>query len=154
VTFAGELIGIYLAPHRAAELRAVEEARADPGHGLEGDRFFVPEGTGQRRSPDSELTLIEIESIEALARDYKIELEPGRARRSFLTRGVPLNHLVGQEFLVGQVRLRGIRLCEPCDHLESLTVSGVKNALRHRGGLRAQILSGGPVRRGNSIRPA
>jgi MOSC domain-containing protein YiiM len=49
--------------------------------------------------------------------------------------------------------LRGIRLCEPCGHLESLTVKGVKDGLCHRGGLRAQIVHGGHLRAGDTIRP-
>ena len=80
-------------------------------------------------------------------------LEPGEARRNLVTRGVPLNHLVGREFRIGDVLLRGLRLCEPCEHLEALTVQGIKNALCHRGGLRAQIIQGGIMRTGDSIGP-
>ncbi|HEV2713908.1 MAG TPA: hypothetical protein VGU64_01505, partial [Terriglobales bacterium] len=61
------------------------------------------------------------EAIEALSRDCAIELAPGDARRNLVTRGVPLNHLVGKEFLIGAVKIRGLRLCEPCDHLQQLT---------------------------------
>ncbi|HMC90102.1 MAG TPA: MOSC domain-containing protein, partial [Gemmataceae bacterium] len=67
--------------------------------------------------------------------------------------GVPLNHLVGKEFQIGEVILRGLRLCEPCGHLEALTVQGVKDGLCHRGGLRAQILHGGLVKVGDPISP-
>ena len=52
---------------------------------------------------------------------------------------------------IGEVLLRGMRLCEPCDHLESLTRPGVREALIHRGGLRAQILEGGVIRVGDPI---
>jgi len=41
------------------------------------------------------------------------------------------------------VTLRGIRLCEPCGHLEKLTYKGVEKGLIHRGGLRAQVMQGG-----------
>jgi MOSC domain-containing protein YiiM len=68
-----------------------------------------------------------------------------------VTRGVPLNHLVGREFQVGAVRLRGMRLCEPCEHLEGLTTKGVLTGLLHRGGLRADIISGGTIRVGDSV---
>ena len=53
---------------------------------------------------------------------------------------------------LGNVVLRGIRLCEPCDHLESLTVKGIKDGLHHRGGLRAQVVQGGTLRAGDVIR--
>jgi hypothetical protein len=52
------------------------------------------------------------------------------------------------------VVLRGLRLCEPCGHLEKLTIQGVKDGLKHRGGLRAQIVRGGMLHRGDVIRPA
>ena len=74
-------------------------------------------------------------------------------RRNVVTRGIALNHLVGKRFRVGEVLLQGIRLCEPCDHLESLTRPGVRQALLHRGGLRAQILEGGVIRVGDPIAP-
>jgi MOSC domain-containing protein YiiM len=68
------------------------------------------------------------------------------------TRGVALNHLVGRNFRVGAVTLTGIRLCEPCEHMEALSgVAGVKSALLHRGGLRAEIVSGGEIRVGDVI---
>jgi MOSC domain-containing protein YiiM len=65
---------------------------------------------------------------------------------------VPLNHLVGLEFQVGEVRLRGIRLCEPCAHLERLLDKPVVPGLRHRGGLRAQVLTEGVIRVGDAVR--
>ncbi|MGH7423278.1 MAG: MOSC domain-containing protein, partial [Candidatus Methylomirabilales bacterium] len=104
----------------------MKEVRAIPGKGLEGDRYFTQTGTYSKKPRlDREVTLIEVEAIEALAREYKIALEPGAARRNIVTRGVPLNHLVGREFRVGDVTVRGLRLCEPCAHLERLSHSGV-----------------------------
>ena len=93
-----------------------------------------------------EVTLIELETIEALEREKSIAIPPGAARRNVVTRGVPLNHLVGREFQVGAVRLRGTRLCEPCAYLEELTQQGVLAGLIHRGGLRAEIVTGGTIR--------
>ena len=68
-----------------------------------------------------------------------------------MTRDVALNHLVEREFLIGRVRLRGTRLCEPCAHLEQLTERGALRGLVHRGGLRAEILSGGTIHVGDPI---
>jgi MOSC domain-containing protein YiiM len=97
------------------------------------------------------VTLIEIEAIEALGRDYDTDLAPGLSRRNIVTRGVALNHLVEREFKVGPVTLRGTRLCEPCSHLEKLTRQGVMRGLVHRGGLRAEIVIGGMIRIGDGI---
>jgi MOSC domain-containing protein YiiM len=147
--FEGQLLAIYLHGPKGEDLRAVETAQLALGRGVEGDRYCRKDGAGK---PDQEVTLIEMEALEALGRESKVEIAPVKARRNLLTRGVPLNHLVGREFAVGKVVLRGIRLCEPCDHLESLTVKGVKDGLHHRAGLRAEIVRGGEVRSGDSIR--
>src|ERR1700736_2473889 len=142
----GIVESIYVAPQAAGPLNAVTQVRAVAGFGLEGDRYFNKTGTFSPKDvPDRQLTLIESEAIEGLARDNSIELAAGDARRNIVTRGVALNHLVGREFMVGDVVLRGTRLCEPCAHLESLTKPGVLAGLIHRGGLRAEILVGGTI---------
>ncbi|MBI4540203.1 MAG: MOSC domain-containing protein [Gemmatimonadetes bacterium] len=149
---AAHIVSIHITPAAGAAIRSVAEARAVPGKGLEGDRYATGTGfySGNPRGHD-EITLIEVETIEALARDHAITIGPGDARRNLVTRGVALNHLVGREFRVGEVRLRGLRLCEPCGHLESLTQPGVKSALVHRGGLRAQLLTEGTIRAGDPV---
>jgi MOSC domain-containing protein YiiM len=144
---------IFISDKAGEPMRAVPEVRAVAGKGLEGDRYFADAGTfSKKKTPDRHVTLIEAEAIEALHRDYDIHLGPGEARRNLITRGVALNHLVGKEFAVGEVSLRGIKLCEPCAHLEKLTREGVRAALVHRGGLRAEILVGGRVKVGDAIR--
>jgi len=134
---------------------SVDEIRATPGQGLEGDRYFQRTGTySDRPGTGREVTLIESEAVEAAGRDYGLHLAPGEARRNVVTAGVSLNHLVGQEFTVGDARLRGIRLCEPCEHLAELTGQPVVKALIHRGGLRADVVSGGLIRVGDAILPS
>ncbi len=150
----GFVISIYIRPKANAPTVAVEHVRAVPGKGLKGDYYFRKAGSSAgrvRTGPDREITLIEIEALEALKRDYGIELGPGEARRNVLTRGVALSHLVGRTFQVGEVHLRGIRLCEPCGHLAELTGKEVRPGLVHRGGLRAQILTEGEIRVGDSV---
>jgi hypothetical protein len=152
--FHGHLLGIFTAPGKAIALQAQDHIEAVPGRGLAGDRYFLMEGTfSVKDNPDREVTLIEAEALDGLAREYGITLEPAQARRNLLLRGVPLNHLVGRTFAVGAVLLRGLRLCEPCGHLESLTCTGVKHGLIHRGGLRAQVLTGGLLQLGAAVTP-
>jgi MOSC domain-containing protein YiiM len=152
--FQGELIGIYVATRKRDDLIALTEVEAVAGRGLVGDRYALKEGSfSAKEGADREVTLIEIEALEALGRECEIQLQPGQARRNLVTRGVPLNHLVGRDFTVGEAVLRGLRLCEPCTHLEALTQKGLVKGLCHRGGLRAQILRGGVVRVGDGIGP-
>jgi MOSC domain-containing protein YiiM len=130
----------------------VEQVRALAGRGLEGDRYFNDLGTYSNHSGTGRhVTLIEIEAIEALKRDYDIDLPPALTRRNIVTRAMPLNHLVGCKFKIGEVTLRGTRLCEPCSHLEKLTRPGVIRGLIHRGGLRAEIIVGGMIQVGNKV---
>jgi MOSC domain-containing protein YiiM len=148
------IVSIHIAGSAMEPMSSIGDIQAIAGRGLEGDRYFHGTGT-YSNEPGSgrEITLIEIEAIEALSRDYRTELDPAQTRRNLVTRGIALNHLVGHEFNVGDVLLRGTRLCEPCSHLEKLTTRGVARGLIHRGGLRAEIVSGGWIRVGAEIWP-
>ena len=147
--FEGKVVSINITPSAEAPMQTVEEVRAIPGRGLEGDRYFDNKG----REPEArrELTLIEAEAIEAMKRELDVDYALSDSR-NVVTRGVPLNHLVGKEFWVGKVKARGIMLCEPCAHLQKLTIKHVLPGLVHRGGLRAQILTEGTIRVGETIR--
>ena len=134
-------------------MQTVAEARAVPGQGLEGDRYFFKQGTFYKSQPDRELTLIEAEAIEAMKRELDVDYGLSDSRRNIVTRDVPLNHLVGKEFLIGEVRARGLKLCEPCSHLQKLSHQKVLPGLVHRGGLRAQILSEGTIQVGDTVKP-
>src|SRR5262245_47834093 len=129
----GAVLSIYTVPEPSQPMHEVKEVRALPGQGLEGDRNFQPLDSGKPHRPDEEITLIESEALEALFREQGVVLEPHETRRNLLTCGVALNHLVGREFEVGSVLLRGIELCEPCAHLEKLTGKKVIRGLVHRG---------------------
>ena len=133
-------------------MESITNAFVVAGRGLRGDRYHDGTGTySNHPGTGREVTLIESEALEALKRDYGIDIAPAQARRNFVTRAVALNHLVGREFTIGEVRLRGARLCDPCAHLESLSARGVVRGLAHRGGLRADVISGGLIRIGDSV---
>ncbi|MGI8709270.1 MAG: MOSC domain-containing protein [Actinomycetota bacterium] len=151
--FQGKVISIYISPTKGAAMTAVDEVKAIEGVGLDGDRYAAGGGTfSKTKGPMREVTLIESEAIEAAALSYGVELGLGDSRRNVVTRGVPLNHLVGRHFRVGDVVLEGLKLCEPCGRLEKLTQQAVRKAFAHRGGLRARVVSGGSIRNGDEIR--
>jgi MOSC domain-containing protein YiiM len=137
---------IFLHGIEGGAMTRVDAANARAGLGLEGDRYFR-----EGNEPDREITLIEAEAVEALVRDEKVPFEVSESRRNVVTRGVALNQLVGREFSVGAARLKGIRLCEPCNYLQKLTRPGVLKGLVHRGGLRARIVQDGPIRVGDPL---
>lgn len=151
--FEGEVVSIHVAPEAGVDLYPVAEASVTE-QGITGDRYAVGGGKfSEKGGPGRAVTLVEIEALEALAREEGIELDPGALRRNLVTRDVPLNHLVGREFSVGDVVLRGIRLCEPCAYLAELTETGVSRALVHRAGLRADVVREGVIRPGDPVRP-
>ena len=153
--FEGRVESIYISPEPEGSMQRVDEVKAVTGQGLEGDRYFTATGTFSKKKfyPGRNITLIEAEAVEGANSEDGVELDYGEPRRNVVTRGVPLNHLVDQEFSIGDVRLRGTKLCEPCGHLEGLTRPGVKKSLIHRGGLRAEILTDGVIRAGDAVRP-
>jgi MOSC domain-containing protein YiiM len=151
---SGQVTEILIARSPTSEMVSVPQAFAVPRQGLQGDRYFLGTGTfsPQPQKPDFELTLIEQEHVIAFAAESGLKFTPAQARRNIVTRGVRLNDLVGREFSIGLVRIRGLRLCEPCPHLAKNTFPEVLKGLVHKGGLRAQILSEGHIRVGDEIR--
>jgi hypothetical protein len=146
---------IVLGPEAEAALQPVRTARAEAGRGLEGDRYFDARGTFSNwHSRGHDLTLMEAEVLDGLSFGGE-RLAPEDARRNIITRGIDLNALVGKSFRVGDVECLAQRLCEPCAHLERLTAQagkpGTLRALIHKGGLRADVISGGEIRVGDPI---
>jgi MOSC domain-containing protein YiiM len=150
----GVVAALYIGPERKEPMLSVPEVRAIAGTGLENDRYCRERGTFSNKLPTNQITLIEAEALEAAVRDYGIEITAVESRRNVLTCGIALNHLVGREFQIGDVRLRGLKLCEPCTHLQQLTGKPMIKALQHRGGLRAEILNNGNIRVSDRITEA
>jgi MOSC domain-containing protein YiiM len=151
-THRGLVAGLFISPERLRPMISLPEVTAIAGGGLEGDRYYLGAGTFSKGLATNQITLVEAEALEAAKRDYDLEVPAEESRRNVLTCGIALNHLVGQEFNIGAARLRGLKLCEPCPHLEKVTGKRLMEALRHRGGLRAEILIGGAIRVGDEIR--
>jgi MOSC domain-containing protein YiiM len=147
VSTSGVVEQIAITAERHALPEPVPSVRAEAGHGIEGEYHWsaTPE-------PGQSLTLIAAEALEGLREDTGIALSHAASRRNVLTRGVDLNALVGRRFTVGGVECEGVELCEPCNTLAKLTERGVLRGLVHRGGLRADIVSGGEIALGDHVR--
>ena len=131
-------------------MEGVHRVEAIAGSGLAGDRYC---GLIRKRAPfpQGAVTLIEGETVDALAAELGLTLGPGETRRNITTRWVRLNDLVGRRFRLGEAVLEGYELCHPCKHLQTLTEKPLLSALRDRGGLRAYIIQGAEIVVGDAI---
>jgi MOSC domain-containing protein YiiM len=145
---AGTVEAIHISPERERLPEPIDSVEAVAGAGLRGDRYFRESGAHEE---GKDITLIEAEAIEGFGSDTGIELTAAEMRRQVLTRGIGLNDLVGKRFRVGEVECVGRLLCEPCNHIQSLTRPGVLRGMVHRGGLRADVLRGGTIRVGDEV---
>ena len=151
MTESGTVTAIHVAPAQGAPPERVDAVEAVANCGLRGDRYFHDEGTFSDRAGCA-VTFIESGTLAAVERDYDITLDPGAHRRNVTTRGVALNHLVGERFRVGDAVCLGTELCEPCSYLERhLEGEGIQDALVHRGGLRARLVESGEIHTGSAI---
>jgi len=152
--FRGVLLHICIAEAGAQPMQELAEARLVAGLGIDGDRYATGQGHYSKLPrADRQVTLIEIETIEAIVRDHRIRLVAQETRRNLTTRGVPLNHLVGRRFRVGAVVLRGERLNVPCKYLDGLLGRELFGPLTNRSGLNCTIVTGGVIRPGDPIAP-
>lgn len=124
-----------------------DSVMAIAGRGLEGDRHTAGRGTFPSGVSGSALTLIAAEVCES----FDPPLAAVEHRRNLVTRGIDLNALVGQEFRIGDVRCRAMRLCEPCTVIDRYAARPLLRPLVHRGGLRADILEGGQIKLGDEL---
>jgi MOSC domain-containing protein YiiM len=106
---------------------------------------------GDRYAEQGDITLIEAEALEAFTAETGIELSHQESRRQVLTRGIRLNDLVGKHFTVGSVEVVGRELCQPCNHLQSMTRDGVMRGMVHRAGLNADVVTPGRIVVGDRV---
>lgn len=155
---SGRVEHIHIAPNTAEDMVAKAAVEAVAERGIRGDRYFKGKGIWNEwdddRAEASDITFVEAEAVDAVERDYDIDLDPGEVRRNITTRDTALNHLVGVPFKVGDAVCAGTGLCEPCGYMQGLVGKGkVAEALKHRGGLDARIVESGTIRTGDRIEP-
>ena len=149
-----KVVGLYIAEAAEAPMQAVDSLHLEAGKGIVGDRYYKKIGTFSEKLaglPDVEVTLVESEKIADFNREFGFSLADGDFRRNIVTTGVDLNSLVDKEFSIGAIRLKGLRLCEPCAHLARVLVPELLPGMVHKAGLRAQILDSGKINLNDSV---
>ena len=146
---SGKIVNLLISKSIESPMQNVTEIVLEKEKGIFGDRYYIQEGTFSHKEkiePDRDVTLIEIEKINDLNTQHNIDITPEDFRRNIVVSNCDLNSLVGKEFQIGEVVLRGIRLCEPCKYLaEKLNEKKVLSQMIHKAGLRAQIIKGGNI---------
>ncbi|MDQ3618243.1 MAG: MOSC domain-containing protein [Pseudomonadota bacterium] len=141
----GRVEWIGLRPGREVVMTSVDEASAQVGSGLIGDRY-----TGASGKRD--VTLIQAEHLPVIATlSGHDSVSPALLRRNLLVSGLPLIALKGRRFRIGEVLLEGTDACDPCSRMEEALGPGGFNAMRGMGGLCARILEGGAIHVGDSV---
>jgi len=149
----GRVLAIQTSPGSGEPMVHHEKISSVSGLGLEADRYSMGLGSWVKeiKPGDHELTLIESEQLAWLQRETGQELTHRMSRRNLLTKGVDLNALVGVRFLIGDVEVEGMRLCEPCKTLQQQTGLDLLPAMVGRSGLNCCIHTGGVIRVGDPV---
>lgn len=140
----GEVVSIHLArtPHGVAE--GVEQALVHANYGLNGDWRSHRDRSGQ-------LTVIEVEALEDVARQLGQAIPAGASRRQVVVRGVALNALIGRHLRLGAVLVYVEDYCDPCRQMERTIGPGARAAMEDRGGVRCRVLEGGELHVGDTV---
>jgi len=139
-----KVIAIHLAAKARQAMQEISTATLVAEQGIEGDRYFG-------RKPKLNVTLVEEESLEQAADEIGVSYRPGMSRRNITVRSVALNDLIGKRFQIGATELEGVSFCEPCRNMESSIGAGAIAALSGRCGIRARVVRGGKIQKGDEI---
>ena len=146
---SGKIAKLLISKDTQSDMLNVNQIVLEVGKGIFGDRYYNQEGTFSNKGeiePDRDVTLIEIEKIDALNKEHDLNITAEDFRRNIVVSNCDLNSLVGKEFQIGEVVLKGLRLCEPCKYLSNkLDNEQVLSQMVHKAGLRAQIIKGGSI---------
>ncbi|PLY06232.1 MAG: sulfurase [Arcobacter sp.] len=146
---SGKIVSLLISKDIKSSMQKVNQIILEEKKGIYGDRYFYQEGTFSNKGkiePDRDVTLIEIEKINAFNTEFNNTITAEDFRRNIVVSNCDLNSLVDKEFQIGNVVLKGIRLCEPCKYLsDKLNNQEVLSKIVNKAGLRAQIIKGGSI---------
>ena len=145
----GRLLAIYLAPDAGAPVVPVKHADALAGRGLAGDRVARGAGSFSRwPGRGRALTLIAADDLDAAEAAFGVRMAHGEHRRNLVVAGLDLRALLGGLFRIGE------RICAPCKYLVRVTGQPAAfAALVGRGGIRAEVVTGGRIALGDAVVP-
>jgi MOSC domain-containing protein YiiM len=154
---SGRVASLHLHPEEAGEpMRAVETFEVVAEKGIEGNgRYFgrISRGTGQPSK--RQLSLMEREQIAEHAATLGLPvISAGAVRANIETTGLDLIALVGREVKIGDAVLCLYEARTPCEKMDRIC-QGLRTLMENRKqGVLAQVIRGGTIHVGDSIRPS
>ena len=137
----GKVIKIGISANKRNTIVNANEVEAIKGKGLVGEKHFK-----ENNKKRIQITLIEIENINHYNKITGTQIPAINFLRNIVTEGIRLNVLVGKEFFIGAVKVKGHDLCRPCKNLqEYFQQKNTVKELLYTGGLRCEILSSGKI---------
>ena len=150
----GQVTHIFISPNEGEPMQELQTVKAIEQLGLEGDRYAGERGawSKSKRRVIRQVSLIEQEAIDRANAHLEIPFLPEETRRNIVVSNFSLNDLIGKEFMVGNVRMRGVELCDPCQRPSKLAGKlGFEESFSGFGGLRAEILTTGEIGVGDIV---
>jgi MOSC domain-containing protein YiiM len=143
-----KVIKISISQNHKSNMMSVDNAEVVAGKGILKDRHFK-----DNNDKRCQITLIEIENINYYNKTFGTSILPINFRRNIVTEGIKLNELMGKEFFIGKIKLKGHDLCRPCKPLqEKLKQKNIIKEFLLKGGLRCEILKNGKIFVGDEIK--
>ena len=144
----GKVLEIGICKNKGDKMIPLNEVQAIKGEGLVNDRKFK-----KNNNIKKQLTLIEIENINYYNKMFKVNIPAINFRRNIITKDIKLNNLIGKEFFIGKVKIKGHDFCWPCEYLQKLlNQKYFVKEFWEKGGLRCEILTSEKIIVGDTIK--
>ncbi|HEX4684462.1 MAG TPA: MOSC domain-containing protein [Gemmatimonadaceae bacterium] len=140
---SGRIEAIWIKRAHRGVMDSVQSALLVPGQGIAGS---------VDRSRRRQVTLLEAEAWDTCMRDLGTSKDPAGRRANILVSRVALARTRGRVLLIGSVSLEIGGELTPCERMDDVS-PGLQAALRPdwRGGVFAQVLTGGEIRVSDAI---
>lgn len=122
---------------------SVEAVDVIAGEGVVGDRKF-----GSRRH----VTVVSTDELDRASARLGNPIPPGSTRRQITITGVELPRTRGATLELGEVVIRVIGDCSPCNKMEESVGTGARAALVGLAGVTAEVVEGGRLKVGDEVK--